>query len=232
MTQVVPVMQAVPVITVDGPAASGKGTVAAGVAAALGFHLLDSGALYRLVALRALATTTPLDDAVRLAALANALDAAFDGAAIRLAGDDVSEALRGEDVSVAASHVAVHPAVRAALTTRQRAFRTPPGLVADGRDMGTVIFPDATVKVFVTASVDERARRRHKQLITKGISVTIESLLREIAARDARDAGRATAPLAEARDAVRLDTTGRTPEASIAEVLALCRARGMAAAKS
>jgi len=179
-----------------------------------------------------LATATPLDDAARLAALANALDATFDGGTIRLAGDDVSEALRGEDVSVAASHVAVHPAVRAALTTRQRAFRTPPGLVADGRDMGTVIFPDATVKVFVTASVDERARRRHKQLITKGISVTIESLLREIAARDARDAGRATAPLAEARDAVRLDTTGRTPEASIAEVLALCRARGMAAAKS
>ncbi len=220
-----------PVVTVDGPAASGKGTIAAGVAAALRFHLLDSGALYRLVALRALETRTALADAAALAALAAALDVSFDPQGVRMAGRDVGEALRGEDVSAAASHVAVHAAVRAALTARQRAFRRPPGLVADGRDMGTVIFPDAGLKVFVTASVEERAARRHKQLIAKGISVTIDGLLREIAARDTRDAGRATAPLAPAGDAIRLDTTGRTPDASIAEVLALCRARGIVAAK-
>jgi CMP/dCMP kinase len=218
----------VPVVAVDGPAASGKGTIAAGVAAALGFHLLDSGALYRLVALRALETRTPFDDAHALARLAATLDVVFADATISLGGRDVAGTLRGEDVSTAASHVAVHPSVRTALTTRQRAFRQPPGLVADGRDMGTVIFPDATLKVFVTASVEERAQRRHKQLIAKGISVTIESLLREIAARDERDAGRAAAPLAAAADAVRVDTTGRTPEASIATVLGLCRERGLA----
>ncbi|MEP7062797.1 MAG: (d)CMP kinase [Betaproteobacteria bacterium] len=218
----------VPVVAVDGPAASGKGTIAAGVAAALGFHLLDSGALYRLVALRALEAGTPLDDAQALARLAATLDVVFAGEAIWLGGRDVAQTMRGEDVSAAASHVAVHPAVRTALTTRQRAFRQPPGLVADGRDMGTVIFPDATLKVFITASVEERARRRHKQLIAKGISVTIESLLRDIAARDERDAGRAAAPLAAAADAVRLDTTGSTAEASIATVLGLCHERGLA----
>ena len=222
----------VPVVAVDGPAASGKGTIAAGVATALGFHLLDSGALYRLVALRALDTGTALDDPAALAVLAGALDAAFDAGRGRLAGRDVTEALRGEDVSAAASHVAVHPAVRTALAGRQRAFRQPPGLVADGRDMGTVIFPDAVLKVFVTASPGERAARRHKQLIAKGISVTIESLLREIAARDARDAGRTAAPLTAAPDAVRLDTTGVAPEASIASGLALCRERGLVAAST
>ncbi|HEV8501639.1 MAG TPA: (d)CMP kinase [Casimicrobiaceae bacterium] len=223
---------AVPVIAVDGPAASGKGTIAAAVADALRFHLLDSGALYRLVALRALDSGTALDDAAALALLARALDATFRAGRVHLAGRDVSETLRGEDVSAAASHVAVHPGVRAALTERQRAFRRSPGLVADGRDMGTVIFPDAVLKVFVTASPGERAARRHKQLIAKGISVTIESLLREIAARDARDAGRTAAPLAAAPDAVRLDTTGVAPEASIAAVLALCRERGLAAAST
>ena len=224
-------MSPVPVVAVDGPAASGKGTIAAGVAAALQFHLLDSGALYRLVALRALETGAPFDDASALAALAATLDVEFGAGTIRLAGRDVGGMLRGEDVSAAASHVAIHPAVRSELTARQRAFRRPPGLVADGRDMGTVIFPDAVLKVFVWASADERARRRHKQLIAKGISVTIESLLREIAARDERDAGRVTAPLAAAPDAVRLDTTGRTPEASIATVLGLCRERGLGVAE-
>ena len=219
----------VPVVAVDGPAASGKGTIAAGVAAALGFHLLDSGALYRLVALRALDTGTPLDDATALAERTATLDVVFDAGTIWLGGCDVTQALRGEDVSVAASRIAVHPQVRGALTARQRSFRQPPGLVADGRDMGTVIFPDAVVKVFVTASVDERARRRHKQLIAKGISVTIADLLREIAARDARDAGRVAAPLAAAADAVHLDTTGTSPEASIATVLKLCRERGLSA---
>ncbi len=217
----------VPVVTVDGPAASGKGTIAAGVAAELGFHLLDSGALYRLVALRALDSGTALDDATALAALTATLDIVFDGDTVWLDGRDVGQALRGEDLSSAASRVAVHAPVRSALTARQRSFRQAPGLVADGRDMGTVIFPDARVKVFVTASAGERAARRHKQLIAKGISVTLESLLREIAARDARDAGRAVAPLVAAADAVRLDTTGRTPEASIAFVLSLCRERGL-----
>jgi cytidylate kinase len=219
--------EAIPVVAVDGPAASGKGTIAAGVAAALGFHLLDSGALYRLVALRALQTGTPLGDAAALAGLARALDVRFGEGRVLLGGGDVGAALRGEDVSAAASHVAVHQGVRSALTDRQRAFRRPPGLVADGRDMGTVIFPDAGLKVFVTASAAERAARRHKQLIAKGISVTLDSLLREIEARDARDAGRSAAPMAPATDAVRLDTTGMAPAASIAAVLELARARGI-----
>ncbi len=197
----------VPVISVDGPAASGKGTVAAGVARALGFHLLDSGALYRLVALQAIRTGVAHDDAGALAAIAAALDASFDGATIRLEGSDVTEAIRAEAVSAGASRVAVHPAVRAALLARQRAFRRAPGLVADGRDMGTVVFPDATLKVFVTASAGERAQRRHKQLIEKGISSNIDSLLRELQERDARDAARAEAPMKAAEDAAILDTT-------------------------
>jgi cytidylate kinase len=196
-----------PVIAVDGPAASGKGTVAAGVAHALGFHLLDSGALYRLVALRAMKLGIGFDDARALAGLAQALDAHFEGGVVRLDGDDVTEAIRAVDVGAGASRVAVHPAVRAALLARQRAFRQAPGLVADGRDMGTVVFPDAGVKVFVTASAGERARRRHKQLIEKGISSTIDSLLRELQERDARDASRADAPMKAAADAVLLDTT-------------------------
>jgi cytidylate kinase len=212
------------VIAVDGPAASGKGTVAAGVAGALGFHYLDSGALYRLVALRALQTGTPLDEAEGLSRLAAQLDVSFRPGAIILAGQDATDAIRTEAVSAAASQVAVHPAVRAALLERQRAFRRPPGLVADGRDMGTVVFPDALVKVFVTASAEERARRRHKQLIAKGISVTMESLVRDIRERDARDAGRAAAPLKPATAAEVLDTTDLTIEASIDRVLGLYRA--------
>jgi cytidylate kinase len=210
---------AVPVIAVDGPAASGKGTIAAGVARALGFNLLDSGALYRLVALKAIATGIPLDAEARLAAAAEGLDVVFDGDRVRLDGRDVTEALRGEEVSVGASHVAVHPAVRTALYARQRAFRRRPGLVADGRDMGTVVFTDALVKVYVTASAGERARRRHKQLIEKGISVTLESLLRDIRERDARDAGRAAAPLKPADDAAILDTTDMTIDDAIGFVL-------------
>jgi 3-phosphoshikimate 1-carboxyvinyltransferase len=212
------------VIAVDGPAASGKGTVAAGVARALGFHYLDSGSLYRLVALRALQTGTPLDDGASLARLAAGLDATFDDGTIVLAGQDATDAIRTEAVSAAASRVVVHPAVRAALFRRQRGFRRPPGLVADGRDMGNVVFPDALVKVFVTASAEERARRRYKQLIAKGISVTMESLLHDIRERDARDAGRAAAPLKPAPDAVILDTTELTIEAAIDRVLGLYRA--------
>src|SRR5512139_2348723 len=149
--------EAVPVVAVDGPAASGKGTIAERVASVLGFRYLDSGALYRLVALKALRSGTDVDDPDALAALARGLDATFAGGRLGLDGDDVTEAVRDEAVSAAASRVAVHPPVRAALLARQRAFRVPPGLVADGRDMGTVVFPDAAVKVFVTASADERA---------------------------------------------------------------------------
>jgi cytidylate kinase len=212
-----------PAIAVDGPAASGKGTVAAGVARALDFHYLDSGSLYRLVALVALRAGTPLADAAALARLASGLDVSFQDGSIVLAGQDVTDAIRQEDVSAAASQVAVHPGVRTALFERQRAFRRPPGLVADGRDMGTVVFPDALVKVFVTASPEERARRRYKQLIAKGISVTMESLLRDIRERDARDAGRAAAPLKPATDAAILDTTDLTIEAAIGRVLGLYR---------
>jgi len=219
---------AVPVIAVDGPAASGKGTVAVGVARSLAFHLLDSGSLYRLVAHKALANKVDADDEPGLAAIAQALDIDFRDGRILQDGRDVTAAIRGEDVSTAASRVAVHPGVRAALLARQRAFRRPPGLVADGRDMGTVVFPDAVLKVFVTATPEERARRRHKQLIEKGISITMESLLREIQDRDTRDARRAAAPLKAAVDAVILDTTRMTIAAAIDSVLGLYRARAAA----
>ncbi len=217
-------------IAVDGPAASGKGTVAAGVARALGFHLLDSGALYRLVALKAQRAGIDLADGPGLAAAAAALDVEFAGERILLDGADATAGIRSEAVSAAASRVAVAPGVRAALLGRQRAFRRPPGLVADGRDMGTVVFPDAVVKVFVTASPEERARRRHKQLIEKGISVNIDSLLRDILERDARDTGRAAAPLKPAADAAILDTTQLTIDAAIAFVLERFRAAASAGA--
>ena len=216
----------VPTVAVDGPAASGKGTIAAAVAHALGYHYLDSGSLYRLVALKAQRTGTPLADEAALAGLAASLDVGFVDGTILLDGDDATAAIRAESVSAGASRVAVHGAVREALIERQRAFRRPPGLVADGRDMGTVVFPDATLKVFVTATAEERARRRHKQLIAKGISVTMDSLLRDIRERDARDAGRAAAPLRPADDAVLLDTTNLTIEEAVARVLALWQARG------
>ncbi len=212
------------VITVDGPAASGKGTIAEAVARALGFHYLDSGSLYRLVALKAVRTGTSCADAAALAGLAAALDVRFGDGALRLDGEDVAAAIRSEEVSAAASQVAVHGAVRQALIERQRGFRRLPGLVADGRDMGTVVFPDARLKVFVTASAEERARRRHKQLIAKGISVTLDGLLRDIRERDARDTGRAIAPLVAASDAVLLDTTNLTIDQAVARVLALYRA--------
>jgi cytidylate kinase len=204
----------IPVIAIDGPAASGKGTIAYNVAHALGFHYLDSGALYRLVALRAIEQRMSPHDTEALAQLAAGVDVAFrEGRAI-VDGRDVADALRGEQVSAVASRIAVHPGVRSALLARQRGFRAPPGLVAEGRDMGTVVFPDAGLKLFLTASAGARAERRHKQLIAKGISVTIDGLLRDIRERDARDTTRAAAPLVAAPDAVTLDTT----EMSIAEV--------------
>jgi 3-phosphoshikimate 1-carboxyvinyltransferase len=213
-----------PVVAIDGPAASGKGTVAQGVAAALGLHYLDSGSLYRLIALGASRAGIPADDEARLAAVARSLDVAFNGRRIRLAGEDVTEELRAEPVSAAASRVAVLPAVRLALLSRQRAFRRPPGLVADGRDMGTVVFPDAILKIYLMASAEARAGRRYKQLIEKGNSVTLEGLLLDIRERDARDSARAAAPLKAAADAVILDTTDMTIDASIAFVLERAKA--------
>ncbi len=218
-------MSLAPVVAIDGPAASGKGTVAKGVAQALGFHYLESGSLYRLVGFVALRRALSLDDEDPLAAAAAGLNVRFDGDVIRLDGEDVAAALRHEAVGKAASRVAVFPRVRTALVSRQRAFRKAPGLVAEGRDMGTVIFPDAGLKVYVTASAEERARRRYNQLIEKGNSVTIDSLLRDIRERDARDSTRAAAPLRRAVDAIELDTTGITVDAAIAFVVEQYRAR-------
>ena len=216
-----------PVVAIDGPAASGKGTIAKRVADALGWHYLDSGALYRLVALQALRTATTPDDAVAVEALARAIDCSFQSDRVWLEQSDVTDAVREESVSAAASRVAVHPGVRAALFDRQRRFRRPPGLVAEGRDMGTVVFPDAAVKVFVTASPEERAARRQGQLAKKGIDVNIQSLLRDIRDRDARDGQRAVAPLVAADDATILDTTGISVDAAVAAVLARVRAAGL-----
>lgn len=217
-----------PVIAIDGPAATGKGTVAQGVALQLGLHYLESGSLYRLVALVALREALSMADEAALAAAAGAMTLTFDGEGIWLRGENVTDALRDEAVGAAASRVAVFPQVRAALVSRQRAFRRPPGLVAEGRDMGTVIFPDASLKVYVTASVEERAKRRYNQLIEKGNSVTLEGLLRDIRERDARDSTRAAAPLRRAADAIELDTTNMTIDAAIAFVVEQYRAKAAA----
>lgn len=216
-------MNVVPVIAIDGPSASGKGTVAQAVARALGFHYLDSGALYRLVALAAMNGGTDLGDEAALSALAAALDARFADGEILLGGGRATEAIRTEACSVASSRVAAVPGVRAALLDRQRAFREPPGLVADGRDMGSVVFPDAGLKVFLTASPETRAERRYKQLKDKGIAANIATLLLDLAERDARDAARAVAPLKPAPDARILDTTGLTPDEAADTVLAWYR---------
>jgi cytidylate kinase len=196
-----------PVIAIDGPTASGKGTIAAGVAEALGLHYLDSGALYRIVGLGALRAGIAGSDGRQLGAIAARIHPTFSGGRIIDDGEDITLAIRTEDVSRAASLCAAVPEVRAALLDRQRAFRRSPGLVADGRDMGTVVFPDATLKVYLTASAGERAKRRHKQLIEKGIPANLDSLLADLAERDARDSGRADAPLAVAAGAMVVDTT-------------------------
>ena len=212
-----------PVITIDGPSASGKGTVAQLVAAALGYHYLDSGALYRLVALAATTRGVDLADEPALAALAAVLDARFAGGEVWLDGRRVTDEIRTEACSVASSRVAAVSGVRAALLDRQRGFRQPPGLVADGRDMGSVVFPDAYLKVFLTAAVEARAARRYKQLNDKGIPANIDTLLLDLRERDARDAARAVAPLRPAHDAKLLDTTGMTAEQAAQAVLAWAR---------
>jgi cytidylate kinase len=203
----------VPVITVDGPSGSGKGGLCQRLSEALGFHLLDSGALYRLTALAALRSGVSLDDAPALARVAEALDVVFrvtDGdppVQAVLEGEAVDQELRAEECGDAASRVAALEPVRAALMARQRAFRRSPGLVADGRDMGTVVFPDAPLKLYLTASPEERARRRYNQLIEKGISASLPRLLGEITERDRRDSERSVAPLKPALDAILIDTT-------------------------
>jgi 3-phosphoshikimate 1-carboxyvinyltransferase len=216
-------MPSAPVIAIDGPSASGKGTVARRVATALGFRFLDSGALYRLLALAAQRRRIDLSDAAGLAGLSIGLDCEFRGDRVFLDGQDATQAIRTEEVSVAASRVAAVPEVRRALLSRQRAFRGAPGLVADGRDMGSVVFPDAAVKVFLTASPEERARRRHKQLIDKGIHANLDALLQDINQRDAQDARRPVAPLKKCADAHLLDTTELSIEETVEQVLALCR---------
>jgi cytidylate kinase len=221
----------VPVVTVDGPSGSGKGSLSVRLSSALGFALLDSGALYRLTALSALRRDVALDDAPGLAALACDLNVGFcigDGDPPVLAtldGEDVNRELRSERCGDAASRVAAHVPVRDALLARQRAFRQAPGLVADGRDMGTVVFPDARLKLFLTASLRVRAQRRYKQLIAKGISASLHDLCEEIQGRDRRDMNRAVAPLSPAADAVVIDTSNELLAAVFERVMKLVRER-------
>jgi len=212
----------VPVIAIDGPTGSGKGTISRGLARALGWHLLDSGALYRLVALVAAKQSISIDDphglAVAAAAMAVEFSSAEDTEQVLLDGVDVTALLRTEEHGAIASKVAALPLVRTALLERQRQFAQPPGLVADGRDMGSVVFPAAALKVFLTASPEERAQRRYNQLKEKGIDVSLPALSREIAERDERDANRKVAPLKAADGARILDSTGITPEQVIERV--------------
>ena len=220
----------VPVIAIDGPSGSGKGTVARHVATRLGWHLLDSGALYRLVALAGLARGLAADDEPGHTAVARQLDARFevDEAArerVLLDGQDVTGVLRTESTGAEASRVAAMPAVRTALMERQHAFAVPPGLVADGRDMGTVVFPAAPVKVFLTASAEERALRRYKQLKEKGLTVNLADLSQEIIERDRRDSSRPVAPLRPAEDAVVIDSTGLSVGQVVDRVLELVVSR-------
>lgn len=204
----------VPVVTIDGPSGTGKGTIATLLARRLGWHCLDSGAIYRVLGLCAGRAGVDLDDETGVCPLAETLPLAFEDGRVLLAGEDVGDAIRTETAGSAASRVAVHPRVRAALLEWQRRQARPPGLVADGRDMGTVVFPRAPLKVFLDASPEERAARRYKQLNEKGLDANLAGLVEEIRARDARDRSRAVAPLRPAEDALVLDST----QLAIAEV--------------
>lgn len=217
----------IPVITIDGPTASGKGTIAARVARALGWHVLDSGALYRLTAL-AVSRAGGGDDEAAAAAQARTLDVVFKDDHIWMGGAIVDDVIRQEAIGNLASHVAAYPSVREALLERQRAFRVAPGLVADGRDMGSVVFPDAPLKIFLDADVDERARRRHKQLKAKGFSAKLSDLLEDLRLRDERDRNRAHAPLLAAHDAVIVDSSRIGVDETVRQVLDLWSARGLA----
>jgi cytidylate kinase len=221
-----------PVICLDGPSGSGKGTVGRMLARQLNWHFLDSGALYRLVAVAARQAGVNLEAAESLAALATALNVEFSWneqgqERIVLAGQEVTAAVRAETTGADASRVAAYPAVREALLARQQASRRAPGLIADGRDMGTVVFPDAPLKIFLTASAEERARRRHKQLMEHGIEASITSLIKEIESRDRQDRERSIAPLKPAPDALTIDSTGRLPEHLCQEIIVLGQARNL-----
>ncbi len=209
----------IPVIAIDGPSASGKGTVAALVARELGFHYLDSGAIYRVTAYAAQQSGVDLEDEPGLVALANRIELRFDSVEIYLDGTPVGDVVRTEEAGRAASRIAALPELRGALLERQRAFRQPPGLVTDGRDMGSVVFPDATVKIFLTASAEERAQRRYKQLIEKGFDASLAALLGDLKERDARDAARSSAPLKQSAEAALLDTTHLTIAQAVEQVL-------------
>jgi cytidylate kinase len=212
-------MNPVPVIAIDGPSASGKGTVAARVARDLGFHYLDSGAIYRVTAYAAQQAGIGLEDEMALADLARSLDLRFTGGEVYLDGRPVGDAIRTEEAGRAASRIAALPALRAALLERQRAFRQAPGLVTDGRDMGSTVFPDATLKIFLTATAEERAQRRYKQLIEKGFSASLPALLQDLRERDVRDAARSAAPLQQTADAKLLDTTHLSIDQAVNQVL-------------
>lgn len=216
-------VETIPVITIDGPSGAGKGTVAQNLADHLGYHLLDSGAVYRAAALHALNCQAQIEDEPSVMAALESMQASFqphpEGVKVNLNGRDVTQQLRLETTASAASKVAVMPAVRASLLDEQRSFRTSPGLVADGRDMGTVVFPDATLKVFLSASVEVRALRRAKQLKDKGIETTMPNLLQEIGARDERDSSREHSPLVAAHDALIIDSSDLSIRAVVARIV-------------
>ncbi|OAM52717.1 cytidylate kinase [Methylovorus sp. MM2] len=211
--------QSIPVIAIDGPSASGKGTVAQLVAEKLGYHYLDSGALYRIVALAALAANIDWANAVELGKMVPSLNIQFEDGNIYLNGQDVSDDVRTEKMGKGASEVAVHPAVRHALVGLQHSFRKAPGLVADGRDMATVIFPDATTKIFLTATAEIRAERRYKQLMSKGIHANLADILSDLQSRDVRDQQRLVAPLQQAEDAELLETSNLSIAQAVETVL-------------